>query len=146
MHATNISLDFNTAAPLYLQLYRHIAAQIRSGALQPHQRLPGKRKLAEHLSVSVNTVDTAYQMLCAEGYLQAQPQRGFFVCPLDPALPAGEVPLVPAADPAPSLCAATPPPALDMTTGGIDTALFPYKLWGRIQRSTLSGGDLLQQG
>ena len=60
--------------PLYDQLYRAIVAQIRQGELAPGERLPGKRSLAEELSVSVNTVDTAYQLLVAEGYLEARPR------------------------------------------------------------------------
>lgn len=55
--------------PLYQQVYESIAAQIRQGKLPQGMRLPGKRALASQLAVSVNTVDTAYQMLTAEGYL-----------------------------------------------------------------------------
>ena len=61
----------DTGGPLYDQLYRAIVAQIRHGELAPGERLPGKRSLAAELSVSVNTVDTAYQLLVAEGYLEA---------------------------------------------------------------------------
>lgn len=69
----------DTGGPLYDQLYRAIVAQIRHGELAPGERLPGKRSLAAELSVSVNTVDTAYQLLVAEGYLEARPRSGFFV-------------------------------------------------------------------
>ena len=57
--------------PYYLQLYRHILKEIQKGGLQAGEKLPSKRTLAQHLSVSVNTVDAAYQMLTTEGYLRA---------------------------------------------------------------------------
>ena len=41
--------------------------------------MPGKRRLAAELSVSVNTVDAAYQMLAAEGYLESRERSGFYV-------------------------------------------------------------------
>ena len=62
--------------PLYLQIYAALQQEIRTGRLQAGERLPGKRRLAADLSVSVNTVDTAYGMLAAEGYLQSVPRRG----------------------------------------------------------------------
>ena len=63
-----VCLDSGGEKPLYQQLYESLASQIRSGALKPGDRLPGKRSLAGQLAVAVNTVDTAYQMLAAEGY------------------------------------------------------------------------------
>ena len=65
--------------------------------------MPGKRSLAAELSVSINTVDTAYQMLTAEGYLESRPRSGFYVQPnlCQPPLPES-VPTQPAlAAPAP---------------------------------------------
>ena len=70
----------NTAnQPLYQQVYDHLLEQIRTGQLTAGAKLPGKRSLSEALGVSVNTVDTAYQMLAAEGYLESRPRSGFFV-------------------------------------------------------------------
>lgn len=63
--------------PYYLQLYRHILKEIQKGGLQAGEKLPSKRTLAQHLSVSVNTVDAAYQMLTTEGYLRAAPKAVF---------------------------------------------------------------------
>ena len=74
-----ICLDSGGEKPLYQQLYESLAAQIRSGVLKAGDRLPGKRALAGQLAVAVNTVDTAYQMLAAEGYLEARQRSGFFV-------------------------------------------------------------------
>ena len=75
VHLTT-ALDPASAVPLYEQLYRSLAAEMRAGTLTAGTRMPGKRRLAAELSVSVNTVDTAYQMLAAEGYLTARERSG----------------------------------------------------------------------
>ena len=74
VHLTT-ALDPASAVPLYEQLYRSLAAEMRAGTLTAGTRMPGKRRLAAELSVSVNTVDTAYQMLAAEGYLDRKSTR-----------------------------------------------------------------------
>ena len=66
VHLTT-ALEPGSGVPLYEQLYRSLAGEMRTGALPAGTRMPGKRRLAAELSVSVNTVDTAYQMLAAEG-------------------------------------------------------------------------------
>ena len=78
VHLTT-ALDPSSSVPLYEQLYRSLAGEMRTGALPAGTRMPGKRRLAAELSVSVNTVDTAYQMLAAEGYLAARERSGFYV-------------------------------------------------------------------
>ena len=62
-------LEAQNGLPLYEALYRHIRQDILSGALTAGERLPSKRSLAEHLQISVMTVETAYHQLEAEGYL-----------------------------------------------------------------------------
>ena len=74
-----LCLDPAAGRPLYQQLYDSLTEQMRTGRLGAGDRLPGKRSLARQLAVAVNTVDTAYQMLVAEGYLEARPRSGFFV-------------------------------------------------------------------
>ena len=73
------ALDAASGVPLYEQLYESLAAEMRSGAIPAGTRMPGKRRLAAELSVSVNTVDAAYQMLAAEGYLESRERSGFYV-------------------------------------------------------------------
>ena len=106
VHLTT-ALDPASAVPLYEQLYRSLAAEMRAGTLTAGTRMPGKRRLAAELSVSVNTVDTAYQMLAAEGYLTARERSGFYVQeylalpsrpaggPEQPAPPKPELPVLP---------------------------------------------------
>lgn len=135
------SLRADSSRPLYQQLYEAIVRQIRDGRLPVGERMPGKRSLASQLAVSVNTVDTAYQMLVAEGYLESRPRSGFYV---------QDVPEVFAAPSSPVI-SATAPESLhwrfDCSTGSVDPALFPYRSWGRIQRELLyDHPELLRHG
>lgn len=130
------------APPLYEQLYRAVTAQIRAGELAAGERMPGKRSLAAELGLSVNTVDTAYQLLAAEGWLEARQRSGFFVRSYERPLAAAQPPRQ-AAQPQP------PAPAwrYDLSTGGVDTDLFPFRTWGRIQKELLYGQpELLAHG
>lgn len=68
---------------LYEQIYEHIKGEIREGKLLAGERLPSTRSLAEYLQVARSTVDYAYGQLQDEGYIEARPCRGYFVCPLD---------------------------------------------------------------
>ena len=60
-------LEARGGLALYDYLYRCIRDDILSGALAAGERLPSKRALAEHLRVSVITVEGAYRQLEAEG-------------------------------------------------------------------------------
>ena len=67
------------SVPLYEQLYEHIKKEIIEGRLLFQEKLPSKRKLAEFLQISHNTVDTAYNQLTAEGYVEVIPRKGYYV-------------------------------------------------------------------
>lgn len=139
-------MDSGDPRPLYQQLYDHLVHQIRAGRLRRGDRLPGKRSLAGQLAVAVNTVDTAYQMLVAEGYLEARPRSGFFVLEAADVLPQSEGRPASAPEPPPQ-APAGPPVRFDLSTGGVDTDLFPFRTWGRIQKELLyGGGELLSHG
>ncbi|OOF35693.1 PLP-dependent aminotransferase family protein [Rodentibacter heidelbergensis] len=73
-------LDKNATLPLYEQLYQKIKQAIHQQELSIGDKLPSKRKLCQHLRISQNTVENAYAQLIAEGYIDAQPRRGFYVC------------------------------------------------------------------
>jgi GntR family transcriptional regulator/MocR family aminotransferase len=59
---------------------------ILSGILKKGEKLPSKRTLAEHLGISLITVENAYQMLKDEGYIETRERSGYYVC----GLPVGE--------------------------------------------------------
>jgi DNA-binding transcriptional MocR family regulator len=61
------------------QLATRFAERIRDGLLAPGARLPSVRDCAARHGVSPSTVVGAYDLLQAQGLVQARPQRGFFV-------------------------------------------------------------------
>ncbi|WP_075980651.1 MocR-like pyridoxine biosynthesis transcription factor PdxR [Bacillus massilinigeriensis] len=69
--------------PLYMQLYEYIKNQIKKDKLEPDEQLPSKRKLAQHLQVSMNTVENAYEQLLAEGYVYSRERVGIFVAHIE---------------------------------------------------------------
>ena len=144
-----IELHPEKKMPLYEQLYNALAQDIRSGALQPGKALPGRRTMAAQLGISTNTVDTAYQMLAAEGLAVTRPRSGFFVQETGGMLhtrPQHSV--VPAPKATPKNTVSNQDDILyDLSTGSIDTSLFPARSWGRIQKELMyQRPELLQRG
>jgi GntR family transcriptional regulator/MocR family aminotransferase len=76
------ALSNDSGLALYMQLYNSLRRDILSNRLSSGTRLPSKRLLASGLGISINTVDTAYQQLVSEGYLEARAKSGYFVCDL----------------------------------------------------------------
>ncbi len=68
-----------TGATLAEQLAQRYAERIAQRLLAPGARLPSVRDCAQRHGVSPSTVVSAYDLLQAQGLLQARPQRGFFV-------------------------------------------------------------------
>lgn len=121
---------------LYVYLYRCLRRDIEEGVIAPGERLPSKRAFAEHLGVSVITVEGAYAQLQAEGYVQAVPRRGYYASDLTatrasqrpaPAVPWHEVP--PAVE-APAIA--------DLTAAAGGAGIFPYALWAKVVREVLT--------
>ena len=140
-----IELKTDEKAPLYEQLYTALADEIRSGQRAPGTALPGRRTMAAQLGVSINTVDAAYQMLAAEGLAEARPRSGFYVQKTYGMLHSRIV--RPGDTPAAAQAPVPEGPRFDLSTGSVDTALFPARSWGRIQRELLyQRPELLQRG
>lgn len=139
-----ITLQPGDPTPLYEQLYAALAADIRAGTLAAGSALPGRRTMAARLGVSVNTVDAAYQMLAAEGLAEARPRSGFYVQETGGMLHTRPTR---APQPAPPGLPTAAPPRYDLSTGSVDTELFPARSWGRIQKELLyQCPELLQRG
>ena len=141
MQELTVPLDPNASAPLYEQIYRFIVSEIHEGRLSEGTRLPSKRAMCGHLGVSLSTVETAYGLLLAEGYIASRPRSGFFVA--SSGLPKALHRPNPAPPPAP----VNPPPRLDASTSAVDTSAFPYATWARIFKQVLyDRPDLLNRG
>ena len=128
-----IPLDSRSKKPLYEQIYSHICAEIRSGALKAGDRLPSTRVLAEHLKVSRSTTQMAYDQLLAEGYMEARPCRGYFVSHLEELVETGSSGTL-------EMETTSEPDAgwrVDFSPRGIDLDSFPYHVWRKLSRNTL---------
>lgn len=134
---------FADGSPLYEQLYRHIAAAIQSGALPPGSKLPSKRRLCALAGVSMSTVETAYSLLAAEGYVISKPRSGYICADLLPAVPALDSSQWDQFRP----LGQSPQWLYDCSTSAVDTSVFPFSSWARITKEAVyQNPGLLQRG
>lgn len=83
MNELTINLQSKSNIPLYEQIYNYIKKDIQSGRIQSGEKLPSTRALSRYLEVSRSTVELAYEQLLSEGYVEAEPYRGFFVAQIE---------------------------------------------------------------
>lgn len=65
--------------PLYKIVYLNFQQQIETGRLIKGNKLPSIRQMTRDSGVSRTTVETAYEQLCADGYVICKPQSGYYV-------------------------------------------------------------------
>ena len=73
------SITLSGEGSLQRQLYQALRQPLLSGLWPSGALLPSSRVLASELQLSRNTVNAALAQLVAEGYLQAQPGRGYCI-------------------------------------------------------------------
>lgn len=145
--------------PLYIYLYQCIKSDIENGEIRSGEKLPSKRNLAEHLNISVMTVQNAYAQLLAEGYLYSREKSGYFAADLDkgfntpvptgkkiPGLGVKGVPDmgdngIPGFDERPATY------FIDFCANSIHEKSFPYSIWSKQMREVLceKDSDLLRK-
>lgn len=143
-----IALDINHdgTEPLHRQVYAGIRDAILTGRLAPGGLLPSTRTLSRDLSLSRNTVMTAYELLASEGYTES---RGGSATRVSSELPDELLSAQPVIDtvsesvasPALSTLAARMTPVererterkpVPFQPGVPDLDSFPFKLWARL--------------
>jgi GntR family transcriptional regulator / MocR family aminotransferase len=117
-------LDSTNGTPLYMQLYTYIKEEIANGYLKKGSKLPSIRALSQHLAISKTTVETAYQQLLAEGYIESKPRVGFIVQELEEPL-APQVSQIDVLSEVPK----NKPIRYNFRYGRIDLVHFPLKTW-----------------
>jgi GntR family transcriptional regulator/MocR family aminotransferase len=123
-------LDPTVAEPFYRQIYERFRGAIASGVLKPGDRIPSARALTQELGLARGTIETAYSLLAAEGYIQARGQAGTVVTPgLKPRAPVAPLPPSSAKLHAPSFRPETTLP-FQMGLPALDA--FPRKIWARL--------------
>ena len=117
-------IDRNSDKPVYIQIYRFIKRDIESGRIKSGEKLPSKRGLADNLGVSVITVENAYSLLTAEGYIRSVPKKGYYAESL-PDIPTAGEPLEISAEELPKEEEQVP-------------NMFPFTVWTKIMREELT--------
>lgn len=165
MREMTIRLQTDSKKCLYEQIYEHIKMEIREGKLLAGERLPSTRSLAEQLQVARTTVDYAYTQLLSEGYIEARPYKGYFVCALEELMQletgngsweslqekengwrTREISGTERDDMEAEACAREI--LYDFSPNGIDMTGFPFSVWKKITKNILNDGnsELFSQG
>ena len=79
MNSLNISLDFGSSDPIYVQIVNQVREQLTTGELKPGDQLPTVRQLASELRVNFNTIARAYRLLDEAGLISTQRGRGTYL-------------------------------------------------------------------
>ena len=134
MNELTINLKTDGKTPLYEQIYEYIRSEIREGHIASGEKIPSTRALSRYLEVSRSTVELAYEQLLSEGYIEAQPYRGYFAAQVEGLYQfrsqrQQEKKVSPKA---------TKVFRYDFTPNGVDLKSFPYNAWRKLSRECLS--------
>jgi GntR family transcriptional regulator / MocR family aminotransferase len=124
-------LDPTAAEPFYRQIYDRFRGAIAGGLLKPGDRIPSARALTRELGLARGTIEAAYSLLAAEGYIQARGQAGTVVTPsLKPGIPIA----IPRSQPNSGVAPASfrPDSILPFQMGLPALDVFPRKIWARL--------------
>lgn len=148
MYDMTIRLRTDSEKCLYQQIYEHIRQEIREGKLLAGERLPSTRSLAEYLQVARSTVDYAYDQLLSEGYIEAKPYKGYFVCRLEGIFTMEQQEMTEPEVVRPDSQEDGTQVQVDFSPYGIDMTGFPFGVWKRITKNILndSNSELFAQG
>ena len=134
-------MELNLSEPgqsRYLRVYEYYKELIVSGQMKPGAKLPSIRKCSLQLQLSRTTVETAYMLLAADGYIISRPQSGFYVT--DAVLAAAnreEIEHgVPHQEERPEI-------RYDFASSNVDRESFQFDLWRRYVKSRMSGCFLM---
>lgn len=141
VHTMSIHVTLAGRGDLVARIYRELRAAILDGRLQPGDRLPATRELAEALSVSRTTVTTVYERLTAEGFAVGRVGAGTYVGTGSQPRPTQTTPRRTTSAPVqarpvwralPVLPGEDTQPPYDFRVGVPDASLFPYAAWRRL--------------
>ena len=124
-------LDPTAAAPFYRQIYDRFRTAIASGLLKPGDRIPSARALTKELGLARGTIEAAYSLLAAEGYIEARGQAGTIVTPGLKALAPIPNPM-PRSDSGIAAPSFRPDSILPFQMGLPALDAFPRKIWARL--------------
>ncbi len=133
MNELAITLDMESGVYLYEQIYQYIKNEIVEGKLSSKERLPSTRALAEHLQIARSTVELAYEQLVSEGYIEAKPYKGYFICPVGELYHLKKEQSVKREE-----IKKENSYLFDLSPNGIEMKAFPFSTWRRISKNVLA--------
>jgi len=131
----------NPKITLYDSLYSNIRDDILSGKIRENEKLPSKRSLANHLKISVTTVENAYSQLLLEGYIHSEAGRGFFVNELTRSISGFGSKKSSFSSNISDEEENEPDYLIDFKVNRSSLSLFPFATWSRVMRNVLSSQD-----
>ena len=149
MNEIMIDLQGGAKAPLYEKIYEYIKNEIVDGKISKGEKKPTTRLLAKNLSVSRSTAELAYDQLLAEGYIEAEPYRGYFVCDIEALyqleqrnhmqekLQAGQSWQLGWKTEIKHGAGSSKQKEIDFSPYTIDTQNFPYNVWRKLHKNVL---------
>lgn len=130
--------------PIYIRLYAQLRAHIRDGSIPDGARLPSVRALRQQLNISKTPVETAYQMLTAEGYAVSRPRSGLYASnPLPVSAQRGDGKALAARPGAAAVPEATSASRIDFDPTRLDHGAFPFRIWHKMLKDALEDHAVL---
>lgn len=120
----------------YLQVYKYYKDLIESGQMEPETKLPSIRKGALQFQVSRTTMEAAYLLLAAEGYIMSRPQSGYYVTDMAEKKKERMTTKIPEKKKKTEI-------EYDFITSNVDKESFKFELWRRYMKSALRQSDRL---
>lgn len=128
-------IEFKKEKPLYIELYEYIKEAIINKDLKPNEKLPSKRVLSTYLSISINTVILAYNLLLDEELIESIPKKGYFVTKYSITLDNDNT--------YQPLKKNTSNILYDFSTKNIDATIFPYYTFNKICKNVIYQNNIL---
>lgn len=134
-----LTYDMNTRGKytLYEFLYRSIKIDILSGKIKSGDKLPSKRSLANHLDISVVTVENAYTQLSIEGYVYSVEKSGYYVSEIQSGKNNTKLNKT-VFDEQNARKITSESCFMDFKTNNVSETRFPFSVWSKVTREVLT--------
>lgn len=121
----------------YLRVYHYYRNLILSGQMKSETKLPSIRKGASELQMSRTTMENAYMLLAAEGYIVSRPQSGYYVTDIAEKQEEGRKIA------SRHVRKQENPVVYDFATSNVDKESFRFELWRRYMKSSMRQDERL---
>ncbi|MGL4656142.1 MAG: GntR family transcriptional regulator [Sarcina sp.] len=74
-----IDVEFDSDVPIYLQIRNEIVKSIATGVLNDGDSLPSVREMSSMIEVNLHTINKAYNLLKAEGFVKIDRRTGAII-------------------------------------------------------------------